>query len=189
MNIQRLNVPVFAAAMLAALAVSPSANAQRNAPQGPQVVSPEVSADRHITFRILAPKAEAVRLSGGDIPGNGQGAAMTKGTNGVWEVTLGPIDPGTYRYNFNVDDVAVIDPRSPAISESNNNVWSLVHVPGSDFMDTKDVPHGAISAVTYYSAALKRVRRMHVYTAPGYELGGGKFPVFYLLHGAGDSDD
>src|SRR5437660_5769535 len=175
MNIQRVNIPVLAAAMLAALAVSPSANAQRNAPQGPQVVSPEVSADRHVTFRILAPKAEAVRLSGGDIPGNGQGAAMTKGTNGVWEVTLGPIEPGAYRYNFNVDGVSVIDPRSPATSESNANTWSLVYIPGADFMDTRSVPHGAVAAVTYYSKALSRFRRLHVYTPPGYELGKGKY--------------
>ena len=182
--------------MLAAIALNFSAIAQPAAqpprgrgPQGPQVVSPEVSADRHVTFRILAPKAEAVRLSGGDIPGNGQGAEMTKGTNGVWEVTLGPIQPGAYRYNFNVDGVSVIDPRSSAISESNNNVWSLVYVPGTDFMDTKDVPHGAVAAVNYYSTSLKRFRRMHVYTPPGYESGKGKFPVFYLLHGAGDCDE
>ncbi|HXT40337.1 MAG TPA: alpha/beta hydrolase-fold protein [Candidatus Angelobacter sp.] len=184
-----MNVSVLAVAMLAMLTAPFSAKAQRGGPQGPQVVSPEVSADRRVTFRILAPKAEAVRLSGGDIPGNGQGAAMTKGTNGVWEVTLGPIEPGAYRYNFNVDGVSVIDPRSSNISESNNNIWSLVHVPGADFMDTKDVPHGAVSAVTYYSTALKRFRRMHVYTPPGYESGKGKFPVFYLLHGAGDCDE
>lgn len=158
-------------------------------PQGPQVVSPEISGDRKVTFRILAPKAEAVRLSAGDIPGNGRGAEMTKGASNVWEVTLGPIDPGTYRYNFNVDGVSVIDPRNPATSESNNNTWSLVHVPGSEFADTKDVPHGAVSSVTYYSKTLGRFRRMHVYTPPGYENGKGKFPVFYLLHGAGDSDD
>ena len=57
------------------------------------------------------------------------------------------------------------------------------------FMDTRDVAHGAVAAVTYYSKTLKRFRRMHVYTPPGYETGRGKFPVFYLLHGAGDSDD
>src|SRR6185436_2378035 len=51
------------------------------------------------------------------------------------------------------------------------------------------VPHGAVASVTYYSTALKRFRRLHVYTPPGYELGKGKFPVFYLLHGAGDSDE
>ncbi|HEY2014941.1 MAG TPA: alpha/beta hydrolase-fold protein, partial [Bryobacteraceae bacterium] len=159
-------------------------------PQAPAFVSPEVQPDHHVVFRIYAPKAETVKLSGGDIPGNGQGgAAATKGDNGVWEATLGPIDPGAYRYNFNVDGVPVIDPRNPAISESNNNVWSLVYVPGADFMDTKEVPHGAVAAVNYYSTSLKKFRRMHVYTPPGYDLGQGKFPVFYLLHGAGDSDE
>jgi enterochelin esterase family protein len=145
-------------------------------------------ADRHIVFRILAPKAEAVRVSSGDM-GLGQGAEMKKETNGVWEAKLGPIDSGAYRYNFNVDGLAVIDPRNPATSEANANTWSLVYVPGADFMDTKDVPHGAISEVTYYSKTLKRFRRMHVYTPPGYESGKGKFPVFYLLHGAFDCDD
>jgi enterochelin esterase family protein len=56
-------------------------------------------------------------------------------------------------------------------------------------MDTREVPHGAVASVTYYSTALKKWRRMHIYTPPGYELGQGKYPVFYLLHGAGDSDD
>jgi enterochelin esterase family protein len=157
-------------------------------PQAPAFVSPEVQPDRHVAFRIYAPQAQSVRLTGGDIPGNGQGAALTKSENGVWEVTLGPIGPGAYRYNFNVDGVTVIDPRNPSISESNNNVWSLFSVPGSDFMDTREVPHGAVASVTYYSTVLKRFRRMHVYTPPGYDLGQGKFPVFYLLHGASDSD-
>ncbi|HOA60168.1 MAG TPA: alpha/beta hydrolase-fold protein [Verrucomicrobiota bacterium] len=62
-------------------------------------------------------------------------------------------------------------------------------VPGAAFMDTQNVPHGAVAEVTYYSTALKRFRRMHVYTLPGYESGGGRFPVFYLLHGAFDCDD
>ena len=182
--------------LLGALALAGSAVAQAPAerprapmPQGPRVVSPEVAADRRVTFRILAPKAEAVRLSGTDIPDNAQGTPLTKGAEGVWEGTLGPLAPGAYRYNFNVDGVSVIDPRNPATSESNENTWSLVHVPGADFMDTKDVPHGAVAEVTYYSKALKRFRRMHVYTPPGYEKGGGKYPVFYLLHGAFDCDD
>ena len=186
-----MGVAMFANAMLlqSTLGQPAAAPARGRGPQGPQVVSPEVAADGHVTFRILAPKAQAVRLSGGDIPGNNQGAEMTKGTNGVWEATLGPIRPGAYRYNFNVDGVSVIDPRSPATSESLNNVWSLVHVTGADFMDTKNVPRGAVAAVTYYSTALKKFRRMHVYTPPGYESGKGRFPVFYLLHGASDSDD
>src|SRR5205823_1771073 len=158
--------------------------------RGPQVTSPQVTEDRKVVFRILAPNAQAVRVSGGDIPGNGQGTPAVKGENGIWEATLGPVEPGAYRYNFNVDGVAVIDPRNPSTSESNTNVWSLVYVPGSDMMDTAQVPHGAVAAVPYYSTALGRFRRMHVYTPPGYESGGReKYPVFYLLHGAGDSDD
>jgi enterochelin esterase family protein len=176
-----LSAIVFAALSVPSMAQAP------NAP--PQVISPEAHPDRKITFRLLAPKAESVRLSGSDIPGLGPGKDMTKDDKGVWEITIGPIDPGTYRYNFNVNGVPVIDPRNPSVSESNSNVWSLVHVPGSEFQDTKNVPHGAVSAVTYYSTALGKFRRMHIYTPPGYESGKGKFPVFYLLHGAGDCDD
>lgn len=102
----------------------PAAEAPRGrGPQRPQVTSPEISAERKITFRILAPKAETVRLSAGDIAGMGQGNAMTKGTNGVWEVTVGPIEAGAYRYNFNVDGVSVIDPHNPSTSESVANTW------------------------------------------------------------------
>lgn len=164
--------------------------------QGPQVVSPEVLPDRRVTFRILAPKAQEVRLTASDIPalaasgrGGGPSNQLTRNADGVWEITVGPIDPGAYRYNFNVDGVAVIDPRNPSVSESNNNVWSLVYIPGTEWMDTRPVPHGTVSEVTYYSTTLKRFRRMHVYTPPGYELGTGRYPVFYLLHGAGDCDD
>jgi enterochelin esterase family protein len=175
---------------------APAASAAPAAPAGqgrggPQatVVSPEVSSDRRITFRIYAPNAQTVRVSAGDIPGLGQTGVMTKGADGVWTFTSAALEPGAYRYNFNVDGVAVIDPRSPAISESNNNVWSVAYVAGSDMFDTRQVPHGAVAAVTYYSTALKRNRRMHVYTPPGYEAGTAKYPVFFLLHGAGDSDE
>ncbi len=157
-------------------------------PQGPTVISPEVSADRRITLRVLAPKAETVRVMGGDIPDNGKGAAMTKAENGVWEATVGPVPAGAYRYNFNIDGMTVVDPRNPSTSESLTNVWSLVTVAGSDSFDTRDVPHGAVAAVTYYSSALQRFRRMTVYTPAGYEMGKDKLPVFYLLHGSSDSD-
>jgi len=180
------------ASLLVALLVLPSAFAQRG-PQPPPVVSPEVGADGKVTFRILAPKAGEVQLGGsGDIPGTGFGQsskALEKGTNGVWQITVGPLPPGSYRYAFNVDGVSVADPRNPKTSESNENTWSLAQVPGADWMDTKDVPHGAVSQVTYWSSVLKRFRRLHVYTPPGYESGEGRFPVFYLLHGAFDSDN
>jgi enterochelin esterase family protein len=155
----------------------------------PAFKSPEVTPDRHITFRIFAPKATDVRLFSTDIFGMAQSGAMTKTENGVWEITPGSIDPGAYRYNFNVDGVAVMDPRNPSVSESNGNAWSLVYLPGADFMETKDVPHGAVASVTYYSKSLKKFRRMHIYTPAGYETGTQKYPIFYLLHGAFDSDD
>jgi enterochelin esterase-like enzyme len=189
------HVLLIAAAVCAAAWATSSTSAQeaktppRFGPRGPQFVSPEVAADRHVTFRILAPKAESVQLTGSDIPEVGRGVDLTKGDEDVWAVTIGPVDPGAYRYNFNVDGVSVIDPRNPATSESNANTWSLVYVPGSDVSDTKDVPHGAVAEVTYYSKSLQRFRRLHVYTPPGYESGEGKFPVFYLLHGAFDCDD
>jgi enterochelin esterase family protein len=115
---------------------------------------------------------------------------LQKGENGVWEVTIGPVDPGAYRYVFSVDGASNLqDPRNTSVSESNAQNWSMFYVPGAGFMDTKDVPHGAVASVTYYSKSLKKFRRMHVYTPPDYDLSAKKYPVFYLLHGAGDCDD
>ena len=158
-------------------------------PSPPQFVSPEVLPDSRVAFRLYAPQAREVRLAASDIPGVGRDTQLVKGGQDVWEITLGPLGAGAYRYTFSVDGVATVDPRNPAISESNNNVWSLVVVPGSEVFDTRPVPRGAIAEVTYHSAALGKYRRMHVYTPPGYESGRGRYPVFYLLHGAGDNDD
>ncbi len=158
-------------------------------PAAPPVTSPEVQPDRRITFRLAAPQAGAVRLTSSDLPGLGPGVTMTRQEGGVWSATVGPVSPGAYRYSFNVDGLSVLDPRNPATSESVANAWSLVYIPGSEVMDTRQVPHGAVAEVSYYSTALSRFRRMHVYTPPGYEQGKGRYPVFYLLHGAGDSDD
>ncbi|HVJ80467.1 MAG TPA: esterase, partial [Planctomycetia bacterium] len=159
--------------------VGPSASAQAPRPGGappPAVVSPEVGADRSIAFRLLAPKAQVVRLAAGDIPGSGRGAELKKNDQGVWEVKVGPVQPGTFRYRFNVDGVDVVDPRNPAVSESNALVWSLVHVPGEAYMDIQDVPHGAVAEVVYNSKSLGRVRRLHVYTPPGYETSSDRYP-------------
>lgn len=158
-------------------------------PRPPMFASPQVAADRTVTFRLWAPNAQAVSVSGGDMPQLGRGLTLTKGPEGVWSGTTPPVDPGAYRYRFSVDGLDVVDPRNPAGSESLFNTWSLVYVPGSPTSDLKDVPHGAVATVTYYSHSLSRFRRMHVYTPPGYESGRGFYPVLYLLHGAGDSDD
>ena len=191
-----MKIPSLSRVWLAVLALGLVFDVSRLSAQAPgamppQVVSPELAADRKLTFRIHAPKAEAVQLGTSDLPGFGfgQGKPMTKGENGVWEIAVGPVAPGSYRYNFNVDGVPVLDPRNTVTSRANDTVWSMVHVPGDDFMDTKDVPHGAVAEVTYWSSTLKRFRLLHVYTPPGYEAGDAKYPVFYLLHGAFDSDD
>jgi enterochelin esterase family protein len=166
------------------------AAAQPAAP--PPVVSPEWNAAGDLTFRLRAPSAESVHVtSGGDIPGvaPGAGLALERDADGIWTVTIPGVGAGGYRYNFNVDGVATLDPNNRHTSESNSNAWSLVYVPGAKFMDTNDVPHGAVAEVNYRSNALGRDRRMHVYTPPGYERGSSSYPVFYLLHGAFDSDD
>src|SRR5262245_37615116 len=129
-----MNRQLLAIASVLVLSFTVVGIAQAPAPartgQAPQFASPDVSADRRISFRILAPQAREVRLNASDIPGLGQNTRFTKADNGVWELTVGPLDSGAYRYNFNIDGVATIDPRNPAISESNNNDWSLVYVPG-----------------------------------------------------------
>ena len=173
-------------------AIQPAAQGRGNAQ--PAVTSPEIGADRRITFRVYAPSAQKVELrSPGDIPGvSGRGVAppqLTKNGEGTWETTVGPVPAGAYRYQFVVDDVTVVDSRNPMTSQTNTTVYSLAVVHGSDLFDTKSVPHGAVASVHYYSTTLGGTRRMHVYTPPGYETSRERYPVFYLLHGAGDVDD
>jgi enterochelin esterase-like enzyme len=208
---------VVTAAVLAAVGLSSLAIAQPVSGPGasgnPRVISPEVATDGQVTFRIFAPKAQEVALQDNDIGvmlsagGTGPlagstapaappglkmpagGPAFTKNENGVWEASFGPLPPGAYRYAFLVDGVRVLDPANTLTSESNTAVWSLFAVRGSSLMDTRDVPHGAVAEVFYDSQVLKTTRRMHVYTPPGYEAGSRKYPVFYLLHGAMDTDD
>ena len=181
----------------AALALSVAAPAAAQAPgrgAQPAVKSPEVLSDRRVMFRLSAPDAVKVELrSPGDIPGSvGRGVApmaLTKNADGVWEIAVGPLPPGAYRYVFAVNGVPVVDSRNPATSQTNTSVYSLALVPGSDYFDTRAVPHGAVASVHYQSAALGGIRRMHVYTPPGYESGRDRYPVLYLLHGAGDVDE
>jgi enterochelin esterase-like enzyme len=148
-----------------------------------------IGSDGRVTFSIFAPSADSVKVGGTDIPDQLRNVPVRKAENGVWSATIGPIPPGAYRYNFQVNQLAVCDPRNTMTSESNANTWSMICVPGAEFMDLKDVPHGAVAEITYFSSALNRFRRMHVYTPPGYEAGTARYPVFYLMHGAWDTDD
>jgi enterochelin esterase family protein len=141
--VARIDWLLLSASVLIVIGVAASAAAQEPR-QGPQVVSPEVTADRRIVLRV---RAQTVRLNASDVPGVpfGQSApVMTRGADGVWEMTVGPVPAGAYRYSFMIDGVATIDPRNPLTSESNTNSWSLVYVPGSEAFDTRNVPHGGV---------------------------------------------
>src|SRR6266508_5066486 len=91
---------IAAFAIVAAQDAPPGARGGRGESPVPQFASPDVGAERKVTFRIYAPQARAIRLAASDIPGVGQNAQLTRADNGVWQLTYGPIDSGTYRYNF-----------------------------------------------------------------------------------------
>jgi enterochelin esterase-like enzyme len=165
------------------------------------LVSPEVQPDGTVTFRLYAPAATAVALKT-EGPESVPGATkeqidhlynfptqLIRAENGVWSVTVGPFPSGAYRYSFVLDGVETTDPRNGLNNESQYQARSLFYIPGG-FSDALDVPHGAVGTVYYYSAGLKTIRRMKVYTPPGYQIGGHKrYPVLYLLHGSGETDD
>ena len=186
-------------ALLFALTASPQAPAAgrgRGGRGGPAVVSPQIETDGRVTFRISAPQASAVSVTG-DI-GQGlvapEGGAetpaivMQKGTDGVWSgTTARPVKPGAWRYLFQVDGVTTVDSRNVHTSPSQTQVQSILYVPG-DFSETRDVPHGAVSSVRYTAASEDNARReMFVYTPPGYERSATAYPVLYLIHGGGDT--
>jgi enterochelin esterase family protein len=155
------------------------------------VVSPEVSSDKRVTFRLLAPKAGAVVLNvawdiGKDIP-------MTKDDQGIWSVTVGPLGEQLWWYCYMVDGVKVLDPSNGEYSRDGAKYDNWVMIPGpfSDSWEFKpDVPHGAVQSVWYPSEILKQKgRRMYVYTPPDYMTSKARYPVLYLLHGGGGDED
>ena len=185
-------------------AAAPAPQAQVGRP--PAVLSPDVLGDARVVFRIYAPSASSVFLNAGDLPpvtftppgatpvpqtpGSPGATVFTRGENGVWEfTTAAPVPAGAFRYAIMIDGVRTLDPANTKASESNTAMWSMFFVPGIGLEEVRDVPHGAVAEIHYASSVLKTTRRMHVYTPPGYETGSQKYPVFYLLHGAGDTDD
>lgn len=157
-----------------------------NAP--PAIKYCEVGADRMVTFRLRAPEATDVKVSG-DF---GQGAQdMKKGDDGVWSVTVGPIAPAVYSYNFRINGVNVLDPLNPAIKLGESGSASIFQVPGEKPApyDIQNVAHGTVHENWYESKTLSVWRRVDVYTPPGYEAGKATYPVLYLLHGSGDTEN
>jgi len=187
----------FTTLCLAAVAWSVNVMAQGpSVPEGFQMPQPtpndtltstQVHSDGSVTFRIYAPEAKSVKL-GGDLGGWGIPATQfVKADNGVWEATLNDGRIGSFRYFFEVDGVKVNDPKR----RETEQLRPLIDVDPQDtaFWAMKDVPHGAVSQVYYPSKTFNCTRRMHIWTPAGYGTTiTEKLPVFYLIHGGGDSD-
>jgi enterochelin esterase family protein len=156
---------------------------------GGSLKSPEVSADRHVTFRILAPKAQEVTLTG-DWLGSAPAPKLTKDDAGVWSVTLGPFEPSIYIYSFTVDGVAIPDPVNPRIKLRARTSASMVEVKDTTpaFWEAHDVPHGTVEINWQKSTAIAgETRQIWIYTPPDYAKTTRRYPVLYLLHGSNDT--
>ena len=154
---------------------------------GPPVVSPEVHPDKTVTLRYRAANAKEVTLIG---ELDGKTYPMTKNENGIWEVKIGPLAPDVYNYQFNIDGIVTMDPTNPSVKLGFGAFppASMFEIPGDEFDDARDVPHGTVRVETYHSKSLGVPRTLWIYTPPGYERGNTRYPVFYLLHGAGNID-
>ncbi|MBD2704634.1 esterase [Spirosoma sp. BT702] len=157
-------------------------------PRGPLVVSPQVNADKSVTFRYLAPQAKDVKLSAQfektPVP-------MAKDAQGIWSVTTSPIKPDIYPYSFQVDGVTVMDPANVAFFPNERFKASLVDVPGDTPLihAMRDVPHGNIT-YEYYPSAEGTTGSLVVYTPPGYDQSPSKkYPVYYLISGTTDTEE
>jgi enterochelin esterase family protein len=154
--------------------------------QSQPAVSPEIAADRRVTFRLLAPKAAEVTLTGELQKGP---VALHKDERGLWTVTIGPIDPEIYNYNFTIDGVKTIDPGNPRVKSGStpSTIASILEIPGDTpaFYDGRPVPHGEVHTHWYHSKSLGTLRRLTVYTPPSYRTQtAARFAVLYLFHGA-----
>lgn len=168
----------------------------------PDYQSVEVLGDGRVTFRICAPEATTVRLISSDaadvIPigfaGETPGLAMTKDDEGLWTVTTpAPLEVDTFRFVFRVNGVDVADPLGSSVIGGYPGGVSSVVATGRDAgafqAYDKNVPHGVVSRIEYWSSSLTVKRPAVVYTPPGYMTSDAAYPVLYLVHGAGDRED
>ncbi|MEO8520540.1 MAG: alpha/beta hydrolase-fold protein [Acidobacteriota bacterium] len=181
-------VPGLAQAPAAGTQAAPAAG-RGGAGRPPAIVSPQVNPDRTMTLRFRAPNAKEVTVIG-EI--DGKPHPMTKGDDGVWTATIGPLPPDVYNYQFNADGIIAMDPSNPSVKLGFGAFppASLVEIPGEglQFDDAKPVPHGTVRIETYHSKSLNAPRTLWVYTPPGYDGASTRYPVFYLLHGSGNID-
>ena len=169
------------------MSAAESRDTPRPAPQ-PGVISPEIHADRTVTFRVRAVNATNVSVSG-EWPGGTK--PMSKDGRGLWSATLGPLEPDLYGYSFSIDGFQTIDPGNSAVKPMRSPRTSILEIPGEtpkpwEFVPA--MPHGTVRVHTYQSKSLGRRRGLNVYTPPGYDQKSGSYPVLYLLHGAGDNE-
>ena len=170
---------------------------------GAPVVSPEIHSDNTVTFRLKAPKAVRVQITGDFLPKQKvktpQGefevpgvTDLTEGKEGVWEFTTPEaLQPELYSYSFIVDGLRMMDPANVYMIRDVATVTNVFIIGGgrADLYKVNAVPHGTVSRMWYHSPSLNMDRRLTVYTPAGYETSGKRYPVFYLLHGAGGDEE
>jgi enterochelin esterase-like enzyme len=170
---------------------NPHKNTQNLTPYGANAISPEVRDDRTVTFRVKAPDARSVALTGGPVLlaiGKGSNPIpFEKGADGVWTLTVGPLKPNMYVYRFLLDGVAIVDPNNTLTGFSDQPGYStlVVHGDGPNYYDAKPVPHGTVTRLVYHSDVLNGEREIYVYTPPNYDRS-RRYPVLYLLGGSGE---
>jgi enterochelin esterase-like enzyme len=154
----------------------------------------QVLPDGRVTFRLLAPNANAVDVIVGikSGPYETQGsttAAMAKDANGLWSVTLGSLEPNLYAYQFSLDGRKIADPGNGMPKPQRQVDTSLLLISGMppDFLDVQNCAHGTTRDETYYSTTLGKHRRVLVYTPPTYDRSHAPLPVLYLYHGFWDT--
>lgn len=165
-----------------------------------RLVSPEIADDHTVTFRIKAPKADKVVLSGNWMPMvQGEDMSMTremveltKGENDIWSTTVGPLEPELYGYTFIVDGVNTLDTANLMVARDGSfRTENVLYIPGeaSELYWAKEGPKGTVRQIWYESPTLELTRRMLVYTPPGYADSNENYPVLYLLHGGGGDEE
>jgi enterochelin esterase-like enzyme len=154
--------------------------------QSPEkIVSPDVHPNGRVTFRFRSPNAANVEL---DLEGAARRTPMQKDAQGIWSVTIGPLQPDFYGYSFVQDGVTLVDPSNSVTKPNLLTQESEVHVSGAGLpWETSDIPHGAVHHQFYHSKIANDDRDMYVYTPPGYDsTAKPEYPVLYLLHGFSD---
>ncbi len=157
------------------------------------IVSPEVAPDGRVTFRLGAPNAKEVFVTGvvqGSGPGGGR-LEMQRNAQGIWTATTDPMKPGIYQYNFSVDGMRITDPGNHRFQTGFNRAGSSrLHVPGGLWSPATGIARGSITRHFYHSAIAGDDRDFWVYTPAGYDPKSKQtYPVFFLLHGLGDESN